>query len=158
MFPGPCPLFPRPAIRFPTLAICFPGPCPPFPFFALSWSPPAVIASVGHPHHHFGGAEAGSRPRFPSVAQLGGAEACFRPRLSFGEQDGGAEVCFRPRVMFGGTFRDREIGFSARSATKLSSGGRVPISCRSMYQSSTMLLAQVRKNARGLHRYILLIF
>ena len=92
------------------------------------------------------------------ASMMGAQRRVFAPVCLSMEQDGGAEVCFRPRVMFGGTFRDREIGFSARSATKLSSGGRVPISCRSMYQSSTTLLAQVQKNARDLRRYRLLIF
>ena len=56
----------------------------------------------------------------------------IRPEMRFGEQLGGVETCFRPRLSFGGTFRDREIGFSAKSATKLSSGGRAWRRCEKM--------------------------
>ena len=72
-----------------------------------------------------------------SVKQDGGAEACFRPHLPYGEQLGGVETCFRPRLSFGGTFRDREIEFSARSATKLSSGGREWRRCKKMLGTCT---------------------
>ena len=94
----------------------------------------------------------------PTLHNSGAKRPVLAPICLPVKQLGGVETCFRPRLSFGGTFRDREIGFSARSATKLSSGGRVPISCRSMYQSSTTLLAQVRKNAGDLRHYILLIF